>query len=35
MQGHSALRTGEWHHIAGVFNSATDRKLYVNGDFVT
>ena len=22
---------GEWHHVAAVFTSATDRKLYVNG----
>jgi len=26
------MATGQWYHIVGVFNSATDRKLYVNGD---
>jgi uncharacterized repeat protein (TIGR02543 family) len=25
------ISDGNWHHVAGVFSSATDRKLYVDG----
>ena len=27
----NTFTTNVWYHVAGVFNSATDRKLYVNG----
>jgi len=29
--GTTALSTGVWYHIAGVWESATDKKLYLNG----
>jgi hypothetical protein len=31
INGTTAITDGQWHHVAGVFASATDRKLYVDG----
>ena len=29
--GHTAMASNEWHHVAGVWNSATDRRSYLDG----
>jgi hypothetical protein len=29
--GHDRIDNGRWNHVAAIFNSATDRRLYVNG----
>ena len=29
--GETVVTDGEWHHVVGVFASATDRRLYVDG----
>jgi hypothetical protein len=34
INGTTVIADGQWHHIAGVFASATDRRLYVDGNLV-
>ena len=29
----NTVNDGKWHHISGVFNSSTDKKLYLDGQF--
>ncbi len=32
-EGNQSVEVGKWTHLVGVFESATKRKIYVNGDF--
>jgi len=30
--GTTAINNGNWHHIVGVFNSDTDKELFIDGN---